>query len=205
MWWSRRAAAKKFIDEVVAECEMSDVARKAAASKTMRAIGIEVMHKQAYMMATLVQELRNEQQFMSDFANGVAVWMTDNDFLLLGKFIWGFASLGRTRVLVLEYSYSSICGVVVVVVVAAAVVVAVAMVVAGVVSAAAATVGVVVVVMAGLLLVVVGVVVAAMAGTSTLGRMVIVTFYLSWTSDSVGSSSRFALQHLCALQCLCSM
>ncbi len=34
--------------EVVAECEMSEAARKAAASKTMRAIGIEVMHKQAY-------------------------------------------------------------------------------------------------------------------------------------------------------------
>ncbi len=40
-------AAKKFIDEVVAECEMSEAARKAAASKIMRAIGIEVMHKQA--------------------------------------------------------------------------------------------------------------------------------------------------------------
>jgi hypothetical protein len=50
----------KFIDEVVAECEMPEAARKAAASKIMRAIGIEVMHKQAYMMATLVQELRNE-------------------------------------------------------------------------------------------------------------------------------------------------
>jgi hypothetical protein len=46
-------AAKKFIDEVVAECEMSEAARKAAASKIKRAIGIEVMHKQAYMMATL--------------------------------------------------------------------------------------------------------------------------------------------------------
>jgi hypothetical protein len=52
-------AAKKFIDEVVAECEMPEAERKAAASKIMRAIGIEVMHKQAYMMATLVQELRN--------------------------------------------------------------------------------------------------------------------------------------------------
>jgi hypothetical protein len=64
-------AAKKFIDEVVAECEMPEAARKAAASKIMRAIGIEVMHKQAYMMATLVQELRNEEQFMADFAHGV--------------------------------------------------------------------------------------------------------------------------------------
>ncbi len=27
--------------------------------------------KQAYMMATLVQELRNEEQFMADFANRV--------------------------------------------------------------------------------------------------------------------------------------
>ncbi len=63
-------AAKKFIDEVVAECEMSEAARKAAASKIMRAIP-EVLHTQAYMMATLVQELRNEEQFMADFANGV--------------------------------------------------------------------------------------------------------------------------------------
>ncbi len=55
-------AAKKFIDEVMAECEMSEAARKAAASKIMRAIGIEVLHK----MAALVQELRNEEQFMAD-------------------------------------------------------------------------------------------------------------------------------------------
>jgi hypothetical protein len=42
-------AAKKFVDEVVAEFEMSEAARKAAASKIMRAIGIEVMcsHAQA--------------------------------------------------------------------------------------------------------------------------------------------------------------
>ncbi len=32
--------AKKFIDEVVAECEMPEAARKAAASKIIRAIGI---------------------------------------------------------------------------------------------------------------------------------------------------------------------
>jgi hypothetical protein len=57
---------------MVAECEMSEVARKAAASKIMRAIGMEVVHKQAYRMATLVQELRNEEQFVADFANGVA-------------------------------------------------------------------------------------------------------------------------------------
>jgi hypothetical protein len=45
---------------VVAECEIR--------SKTARAIGIGVLHKQAYMMATLVP---NEEQFMADFANGV--------------------------------------------------------------------------------------------------------------------------------------
>jgi hypothetical protein len=50
---------------------MSEVARKAAASKIMRAIGIEVMHKQAYIMANLVQELRSEEQFMAGFENGV--------------------------------------------------------------------------------------------------------------------------------------
>jgi hypothetical protein len=38
---------------------MSELARKAAASKIVRAIG----HKQAHMMATLIQELRNEEQF----------------------------------------------------------------------------------------------------------------------------------------------
>ncbi len=63
-------AAKKFIDEVVTECEMSEVARKAAAS-IMRAIEVEVMHKPAYTMATLVQELRDDEQFVVDFANGV--------------------------------------------------------------------------------------------------------------------------------------
>ncbi len=55
MWWRQEGgwvplhpAAKKFIDNVVAECETSEVARKAAASKIVRAIGIEVVHKQAY-------------------------------------------------------------------------------------------------------------------------------------------------------------
>ncbi len=52
---------------------MSEAARTAAAGKIMRAIGIEVMHKQAYMMATLVQELRNEEQFAADFAHGVVI------------------------------------------------------------------------------------------------------------------------------------
>ncbi len=65
---------------------------KATASKIVRAIGIEVMHKQAYMMATMIQELRNEKQFTADFANGVRtrvprehegrrVWMAHNGFL----------------------------------------------------------------------------------------------------------------------------
>ena len=43
-----------------------------SSGRILRAIGIEVMHKQAYMMATLVQELRNEEQFMADFAHGAA-------------------------------------------------------------------------------------------------------------------------------------
>jgi hypothetical protein len=45
---------------------MSGAARKAAASKMTRAIGIKVRHKQAYIVATLVQE-----QFKANFANGV--------------------------------------------------------------------------------------------------------------------------------------
>ncbi len=44
---------------------------ESSGEQTMRAIGIEVMHKQSYMMATLVQELRNEEQFTADFAHGV--------------------------------------------------------------------------------------------------------------------------------------
>ncbi len=55
----RIVAGKKFMDEVVAECKMSEAARKAAASRMMRAIGIEVVHKKEYMMATLVQEVRS--------------------------------------------------------------------------------------------------------------------------------------------------
>jgi hypothetical protein len=93
-------AAKKFIDEVVAECETSEVARKAVASKIVRAIGIEVMHKQANMMATLIQELRNEERFMADFANGVVsgrASLDDNGFLSVVH-IWGF--------LVFAYSYT---------------------------------------------------------------------------------------------------
>ncbi len=63
MWWRQRAAgstwlgpaAKKFIDEVVAGCEMSGNEESSGKQDTMvvRAIGIEVMHKQAYTMATL--------------------------------------------------------------------------------------------------------------------------------------------------------
>ncbi len=40
-------AAKNPINEVVAECEMSEVARKAAASKRVWAIDIEATHAQA--------------------------------------------------------------------------------------------------------------------------------------------------------------
>ena len=47
---------------------MTESARRAATFKILRAIG---MHKQAYMMATLIEELRREQQHMVDFANGV--------------------------------------------------------------------------------------------------------------------------------------
>jgi hypothetical protein len=71
-------AAKKFIDEVVAECEMSEAASKAAASKILRAIGADWDRSRAqaiYMTATLVQELRNEEQFMADFAHGVVLTM----------------------------------------------------------------------------------------------------------------------------------
>ena len=63
--------ARTFIDEVVGECDMSESARRAAAFKILRAIGIDLMHKQAYMMAMLIEELRREQQHMVDFANGV--------------------------------------------------------------------------------------------------------------------------------------
>ncbi len=66
-------AAKKFIDQ--GHRRSGGGVRNARSgeetSKIMRAIGIEVMHKQAYMMATLVQELRNEEQFTADFAHGV--------------------------------------------------------------------------------------------------------------------------------------
>ncbi len=40
----------------------------------MRAIGINVLHKQAHIVATTsIQDLRNEEQFLADFAKGV-VW-----------------------------------------------------------------------------------------------------------------------------------
>ncbi len=107
MWWRLGPAAKKLIDEVVAECEMSTVARKAAASKRLRAIGIEALHKPAHMMATLLQELRNEGRFVADFTNGLVlqyegrrVWMADDGFLavmLLGTFEILCLSPIRTR------------------------------------------------------------------------------------------------------------
>jgi hypothetical protein len=62
-------------------------------------------------MATLGQELTNEEQFLADFANGVyggrRVWLTDSDFLsavLLGTF--GFFPV-RTRV---PWQDSMYCG-----------------------------------------------------------------------------------------------
>ncbi len=72
------AAKKKFIDEVW-QCDLSKVARNAAESsgeqdsehEIVRAIGIEVMHTQAHRLATLIQELRNEEQFMADFTHCV--------------------------------------------------------------------------------------------------------------------------------------
>ena len=47
------------------ECDMTEPARRAAANKILRSIGIELMHKQAskqaYMMAKLIEELRRQQ------------------------------------------------------------------------------------------------------------------------------------------------
>ncbi len=48
---------------MVAEC---DPDRDSEASGD----GIELMHKQACMTATFVQELKNEEHFTADFANG---------------------------------------------------------------------------------------------------------------------------------------
>ena len=53
------------------QCDMTERARRAATFKILRASGIDLMHKQAYMMAKLIEELRREQQHMVDFANGV--------------------------------------------------------------------------------------------------------------------------------------
>jgi hypothetical protein len=50
---------------------MPEVARKAAASKILRAIGIKILRKQAYTMATLIKELRNEEQFTANLMDGV--------------------------------------------------------------------------------------------------------------------------------------
>jgi hypothetical protein len=67
------------------------------------------------MMATLVQELRNEEQFVADFANGVVGGQASQegtrvcDFLsvvLLGFFwVFGFVAYSYVHVRVLEYSY----------------------------------------------------------------------------------------------------
>ncbi len=40
--------AKKFIDKAVAECDMAETAKGVVTSKMLRAIGIELMHKQAF-------------------------------------------------------------------------------------------------------------------------------------------------------------
>ncbi len=51
---------------------MTESARRAATTfKILRAIGIDLMHKQAYMMAKLIEELMREQQHMVDVAKGV--------------------------------------------------------------------------------------------------------------------------------------
>ncbi len=44
------------------------MAQTAAASRILTAVGIEIMHNQ---VATLLQELRNEEQIMADFARNV--------------------------------------------------------------------------------------------------------------------------------------
>ncbi len=59
--------AKNFIDDVLAECDLPEMPRKAAASKILRAIGIEIMHTQAYMRHVDSRE----EQFIADSANGV--------------------------------------------------------------------------------------------------------------------------------------
>jgi hypothetical protein len=75
LWWRLFAAGSRSqevhrrleIDEAAAECDMTAAATKAAASRILRAIGVEIMHKQAFTMATFIQELRNEEQFVADF------------------------------------------------------------------------------------------------------------------------------------------
>ena len=53
---------------MVGECDMTESARRAATFKILRANGIDLMHKQAYTMAKLIEEL---PQHVVDFANGV--------------------------------------------------------------------------------------------------------------------------------------
>ena len=50
--------ARTVIDEVVGECDVTESARRAATFKILRANGI-YLHKQAYTMAKLVEELRS--------------------------------------------------------------------------------------------------------------------------------------------------
>ncbi len=66
----RGAAGTPRIDEVVGECDITESAKRAATFKILRAIGIDLTHKQAYTMATLIEELRREQPLV-DFANSV--------------------------------------------------------------------------------------------------------------------------------------
>ena len=42
------------------ECDMTESARRAATFKILRAVAIDLMHKPAYMMAKLIEELRRK-------------------------------------------------------------------------------------------------------------------------------------------------
>jgi hypothetical protein len=66
-------AAKKLIDEVSAECETSEVARTAAATKIVRAIGMQVTRKQHIAIHDSRAEERGAvyHNGMTDFANNV--------------------------------------------------------------------------------------------------------------------------------------
>ena len=68
MWWSQSGGwdpspGSKFIDEVAGECDKTEPAKRAAKFKILPAVGIvDLVQKQAYMMAKLIEELRREQQ-----------------------------------------------------------------------------------------------------------------------------------------------